>query len=372
MILHTDIPTRGQVNRLFAATDPASISIYLPTEPASPGTAEQIALKNLTSEAARQLSDAGTPKSDIAAIQDQFDELAEDIAFWRHLARSLAVFATPESLTTYRLPNNLQEMVAVSDRFHLKPLLRSITFPQTAFVLALAQGSVRLLEVLPDSPPTEVSLSDVPSDIADAVREVTLTDRAPRGTIRSPEGQPAHMRSYARQIDQGLRPLLTGLDAPLILASAEPLDAVYRSVNTYPHLAAASIPGNPENTPDAELAVRARTILDDIYAAELTRLHELFGQRRSEGRAETDVANIARAATYGMVDTLLVDMDAVVPGFVDDNGAVTFADEDDAAAYGIVDEIARRTWAQGGTVLAVRRDDVPDQADLAAILRYAL
>jgi hypothetical protein len=38
----------------------------------------------------------------------------------------------------------------------------------------------------------------------------------------------------------------------------------------------------------------------------------------------------------------------------------------------VVDEIARRTWLAGGRVLAVRRDDVPDRASVAAILRYAI
>ncbi len=372
MILHTDIPTRGQVNRLFSASDPACVSIYLPTDPVSPGTAEQIALKNLAGEAVRQLAATDLPKADVAAVEGQLTELINDATFWRYQARSLAIFVTPQDVTTFRLPNRLAEMVEVSDRFHLKPLLRSITFSQTAFVLALAQGSARLLEVLPDSPAHEVGLTDVPASVVDVAPEVTLSDRAPRGTVRSPEGHPAHMRSYCRQIDQGLRPLLSGLDVPLILAGTEPLISVYRSVNTYAHLATATIAGSPERTPDGDLAARAREILDDVHAQQLADLKELFGQRRAEGRGGTDVANVARAATYGMVDTLIVDMDAVVPGFVDDDGAVTFTEDDDAISYGVVDEIARRTWLQGGNVLAVRREDVPDGADLAAIMRYAL
>ncbi len=41
-----------------------------------------------------------------------------------------------------------------------------------------------------------------------------------------------------------------------------------------------------------------------------------------------------------------------------------------ATSYGVVDEIARRVWLNGGRVLAVRKDDVPGQG-VAAILRYA-
>jgi hypothetical protein len=51
---------------------------------------------------------------------------------------------------------------------------------------------------------------------------------------------------------------------------------------------------------------------------------------------------------------------------------VTFAEEDDSDAYGVVDEIARRVWLNGGRVLAVRREDVPGGGAAAGILRYAV
>ena len=199
MTLHTDIPTRGQVSRLFASVHPASISIYLPTEPTSNGQAERIALKNLVSEATDQLEDAGTPKRDIAALEAHFDDLAQDPDFWRFQARTLAIFATPESLVSHRLPNRLVEMVAVADRFHLKPLLRSITFPQVALVLTLSQKSARLLEVLPEGSPNDVDL-DLPQGVEDAARIVHVEDRAPRGKTQSSMVETSHLRIYARSM----------------------------------------------------------------------------------------------------------------------------------------------------------------------------
>ncbi len=371
MTLHTDIPTRGQVSRLFATSDPGCVSIYLPTDPASSGQAERVALKNLVTEGIDQLRAAGTSKRDVGALEEQFADLSADEEFWRYQARTLAVFATPGWLVTYRLPNRLVELVAVADRFHLKPLLRSITFPQVALVLALAQNSIRLLEILPEGGPTEVDLADTPEGVRDAVRIVHVDDRSPRGKTQSSVAEKSHLRAYCRSIDQAIRPLLAGRDVPLILAAAEPLESIYRSVNTYPHLAQTAIPGNPEETAAGDLAAKSRAILDELYAEQLADLHELFDKRVSEGRAGTDVANTARAATYGMVDTLIVDMDAVLPGLVDDDGAVEFVDSDDAIAYSVVDEIARRVWANRGTVMAVRREDVPGDGDLAAILRYS-
>jgi hypothetical protein len=372
MILHTDLPTRAQLERLLAAREPWSVSIYLPTTPSSRGEAERVELKNLAAEASRQLQQAGAPRAEAGAIADELADLVDDDEFWRYQARSLAVFLTPTTSRTFRLANNLTSLVEVSDRFHLKPLLRAVTFPQSAFVLALAQNSVRLLEIEPDLEPGEVRIPGLPASVADAVGKSSIRDPAPVGRIQGAEGRKTRMRQYARRIDEALRPLLNGLDLPLILAAAEPIDSIYRSVNSYPHLLATTLTGNPEAVSDGQLAASARGLLDDLYAAELRTIQETYALRASERRASSDVADVARAATYGLVDTVLVDIDEVLPGHVDEeSGAVVFDDEGDAVNYGVVDEIARRAWMNGGKVLAVRRDDIPGKGSVAAILRYA-
>jgi hypothetical protein len=373
MTLHIDIPSRAQVERLLDSRDPASVSIYVETDPVSDGQAARTELGNLAAEAERQLAEAGAAKAAVAAVAEHLADLRDDEEFFRFQARSLAVFATPDATRTFRLPNRLRSMVEVSDRFHVKPLLRTLTFPQVALVLALAQGSVRLIEVAPEVAPGPVSVPDLPKDVASWAGKSSIADRAPTRRLQGSEGQKVRMRQYARGIDQALRPLLAGLDVPLILAAAEPLNSIFRSVCTYPHLAATGIAGNPETTSDGELAAQARTVLDGLYADALGELHERYRQRESESRAAADLAVIARAATFGAVDTVLVDIDASVPGSVDEQtGAVELDDSDDAVNYGVVDEIVRRVWLTGGTVLAVRGGDIPGGGTAAAILRHPL
>jgi stalled ribosome rescue protein Dom34 len=113
-------------------------------------------------------------------------------------------------------------------------------------------------------------------------------------------------------------------------------------------------------------------ILDEIYADEVKASKELFDLRRSQGRAATDVSEVARWATYGAVDTLFVDIDETLSGSIDEaSGEVQLASEDDAINDGIIDEIARRAFLAGGRVLAVRAGEVPGDGPIAAILRYA-
>jgi release factor family 11 len=373
VILPTDIPTRAEIDRLLEHRATSSVSIYLPTDPASNGDPERIEFKTLAGRASSQLGEAGAGGRVIRPFEEEIGYLYDDEEFWRYQARSLAAFATPESLITFRLPNRLLSQVEVSDRFYLRPLLRTLTFPHVAFVLALAQGSVRVVEVTPDLDPVQINVDDLPSDVAGAAGKSSIADRAPIRRIQGSEGQKVRMRQYARQVDRALRPFLNGLEVPLILAATDPIDSIYRSVNTYPHLLAQGISGNPETASDAELAASSRTILDDLYAAQLRDVQELYERRTADRRALSDIAEVARAATFGAVETLLVDIDAAVPGTLDEQtGAVSFADSATGDVHDVTDEIARRAWLSGARVLAVRHRDTPGQTAVAAILRYPL
>jgi len=371
-MLHVDIPTRPEIKDLAEVRGEACVSLYLPTTTLSQDVdRDRLALKNLASEAARRLEAAGVDKRQIRPIGEQLEDLVDDDDFWQFQARSLAVFATPEKLRTFRLPNNLEELVQVADRFHLKPLLRTVTFPHEALVLALSVGRVRLVEVFAELPPREVRVPGMPKDAMAAVGKATVGHRSPSGRIQGSEGEKVRLRQYARAVDQALRALLAGRETPMILAATRPLDDIFRSVASYPNLVAQQVVTSPDQLSDLELAEAARPLLDEIYADEMRALLELFETRKGQGRATTDLAQAARAATYGAIDSLLVDIDAVIPGEVDEtDGSIRFADPGEAVSYGIVDQIACRTLARGGKVLAGRKADLPEGAQLAAILRY--
>ena len=374
-MLHADIPTLPEIQTLVAQRHPASVSIYLETTPQTQhiGKAE-IALANLIKEAESQLEQIGIDKRQRWAIIEQLQEVSEDDHFWKYQANSLAIFATPDSHRSYRLPNKLTNMVQVSDRFHLKPLIRAISVQQHAFVLALAENEVRFIEVFSDMPAAEIKVPDMPDDAASAVGTATVNTRShSSGRLHGSEGQKVHLRKFCRMVDAALRPVLSGRHEPLILAATEPLLSIYRSVNTYPEFATQVIETSPVRIPVHELADDARPILDQRHEASMEAFKALYSEREKDGRATSDVAMAARAATFGAIDTLVVDIDEVLAGRVDEqSGEVTFAEREGAEFYGIVDEIAGRTLATGGTVIGERRANIPGDGSLAAVLRYKI
>ncbi|WP_295385116.1 hypothetical protein [uncultured Thiodictyon sp.] len=373
-MLHLDLPTAAELIDLAMARTDLAVSLFLPTTPASLETdADRILLKKLTKEAVVRAQAAGADLYRIAALAEALDDLIDDDAFWRYQAHGLAIYATADNLRTFRLPHTLAPLIAVSERFHLRPLLRSVTFCNACYVLALADGGVRLIEVAADLPAGEVKVIGMPKALASSLGEAGGVDRSPSGRPVGAEGEKVLLRHYARQVDAALRGLLAGSDIPLVLASGAAMGAIYRSVNTYPHLAAQGIPGSPEWQTEAELASAARGVLDGLYREQLAKWTALYRQRATEGRATTDLAQAARAATGGAVQSLLVDLDRTVHGTVGEtDGAVTLTDGPDADRCEVIEETARRVLLSGGQVWSVPPADLPGTEPLAAILRYAI
>jgi hypothetical protein len=369
---YVDIPTPDQVKSLVTRRSDACMSLYVPTDPVTPNTAtSRIELKNLAKAAFDQLRRAEFDKRRLALLEEMAAEIEADDEFWRVQANSLAIFMTPESVETFRLPNVLTASAEVSDRFHVKPLLRAVSFPFAAFVLAIAQDSVRLIEVARDRLAAEIKVPDMPRDMSHAVGRALPRDPAPSGRIQGREGYKVLLRQYARRIDLALRPLLAGSRRPMILATVGQTAAVYRSVNHYPGLLEATIEGNTERMSVEEIAQKARAILAAENERAVRALVERFASERNTGRASANLAQIARAAAAGAVATLLVDIDETIPGTLDPaTGAVSLHDGASARGYDVLSEVASLTILNGGEVVGLRRTDLPENVPLAALLRY--
>lgn len=373
-MLHVDVPTLSEIRDIIAQRADACVSIYIQTTPQTQHVgASKLALKNLAKNALEQLERSGLDKRRRSRIEDEFEALAEDDEFWAVQANSLAVLATPDNMRTYRLATSVKETVEVSDRFHVNPLLRAIAFPQHAYVLALSEGAVRLVEIFADAAPVQVRVPNLPKSAADAVNRASLNNLTQNTRLSNAQGQTVLFRQFARAVDSALRPMLAGRDTPMILASTDPMAPVFRGVCTYPSLLTQGIQTSPDRMSDGELAQAARKLLDGHYAAEVIAARQLFEKRSSELRSTQDISQAARAATMGAIELLLVDMDDLTAGTISDaDGKVEFAAAADATNYSLVDEIAARAINSGAKVLAVRKADIPGEKSLAAVLRYAV
>jgi hypothetical protein len=159
---------------------------------------------------------------------------------------------------------------------------------------------------------------------------------------------------------------------PLILACVAEFETIYRSVNTYSHLAPTAVHGNAEHMTVSEVTEAARPILRSLHTAQIAHWAGLFRERTKGGRSATDVSEIARAAVAGAVDVLLLDIDATLHGTIDEEtGALQVMDGSSAKTYDVSDQIAAMVVRKGGRVIGLRKADMPQpNSPLAAIYRF--
>src|SRR5690625_5426983 len=145
LITQKNILIRVDIVLHINVLQPNCVSIYSPSGPLpEDGERARIELKNQLRDVVSQFEAANADKSVVEHVKDTVDTLLQDTMFWQYQANSLAIFITGDSFETYRLPNRFTATVDIADRFYIKPLLRTITFPHSAYVLSLPQNNVRL------------------------------------------------------------------------------------------------------------------------------------------------------------------------------------------------------------------------------------
>lgn len=364
---HKDIPSRQDIEALASVRTPFSVSIYTPTGTiSSEAERAKIEVKNQFREAIQQLTSQNAPRSTVERLESILHELLGDALFWSYQAQSLAMFINDDLFDTYRLPNRITATVDVADRFYIKPLMRTITFPQSAFVLALSKNSARLVRVSAEEPAQDVEVPGMPEHL-DAFMNLDPATRhsEDRGTLETT----VYEQQYAAAVNKAVYPAVRDTKLPLILAAAEPLASAYRRANSYKYLTETMITGNPEAHSNEVLADRTRPILDELYRDEVDAVKERFHSREAQSLASKDLEVVARGATMHAIDTLLVDMDTRLPGYLHEDGTVEII-PDDASNYGVIDEIIRYALPVNARVYAVRADEMPDGANVAATFRF--
>ena len=119
---------------------------------------------------------------------------------------------------------------------------------------------------------------------------------------------------------------MLGSDLPLILAANEPPAFIYRSVNTYPHLALATLGGGSDRATDAALAASARLVFVSTG---------MKSPRGQHGSRKVNLRDARRAISRRQPGPrpsapwirCSSNIHEIVPGTVDEvDGKVTFAD----------------------------------------------
>ncbi len=188
--------SREEIKALLEQPKQNSVSIYMPTHPAGREVRQDpIRFKNLIKEAEARLIDAGVQEQDANALLKQAHEL-DTPEFWQQLGeQGLAIFISNDIFRYYPLPIEFDELVVVTDRFHVKPLLPILNGNGRFYILALSQKDVKFFEATRYSI-NEVEVGNLPESLDEALQyDETAKDGqfrvgASRGATGSAAGQP--------------------------------------------------------------------------------------------------------------------------------------------------------------------------------------
>ncbi len=379
-------PTIEQLRELMESTQSPCVSLYMPTHPGiAENQQDRTRFKNLLRQAQRGLEKANLRSPVIQDIMQEAIKLSSDGLFWRRQNHGLAMFMAKEHFSFHQLPLKVDELVMVTDRFHLKPLMQLVGQEQF-YVLALSLKSTRLLEG------NEHGLSALPAEVPMTMEEfLEGEEREPHLEYRSfsiggrgrqmatyhghgagGEDSKEDLRRYCRYIDGVVTKRLAGKRLPLTLVGVDYLLPIYREVNTYPQLARVHVEGNPDEFGPEQLHQRAWSSVKPQLLEERQEAIEHFQELMGTGKASTSVEEVALAAHHGRVEILFVPLGVQRPGLIKpEEQTVELVTDGAAGEYpDLLDQAAIGTLDNGGTVYVVDQPDMPNGVDIAAIFRY--
>lgn len=368
-----------------------AVSLYMPAYRAGAETQQNpIRFKNLIKQVEAELQAHNLSRTAITELLQPALEL-DHHDFWQHQDEGLVIFLAEGCFRYYCLPLQFEELVVVSDRFHLKPLFPLLTGDGEFFILALSQKQVRVFQCSRYSV-EELEVAGLPKSMNEALQyDETAQDgqfriSTPKGGTANPmpqagsfhgQGSPDRddvkqdILQYFHLIDQALHEIFRNKTAPLVLAGVEYLMPIYREANTYQHLLEVGMTENPENLKPEELQAQAWSIVEPYFLQTqqqaIAHYHELTGT----GKTSTDLKEAISGAYYGRVEQLFVAVGIQEWGNFDPqaNELKIHADAE-PGDEDLLNSAAIQTLLNGGAVYAVEPDQVPDQASLAAVFRY--
>jgi hypothetical protein len=389
-----ELVTYAQLRKLLETGAEPCVSIFMPTHRQGRDTRQDPThLKNLLREAEDKLVTQGMRGTEARDLLEPARLLLDDPNFWQFNDQGLAIYIGKGIFRAYKLPVEVEDTCFVNTRFEIKPLLPLLE-GKLFYVLAVSLNDARLLECTTHG----CHIVPLPADVAKSkedamggedenephIHRVEVSYHSAGGVSAFGMAGSAHghaedlqqktsedERYFFRQLDDGVRRVMSDVDAPVVIAGVDKKVSAYREASQIKHIAEAHIQGNPEHVDNALLHEKAMQILEPMWHAELNRLQEHYGNATGKGLASNDVQEIVRETATGRVGILFVSPRATYYGKFDENSMAAMpADPDDPEAEDLIDRATVNALMTGAQVVVCEPEQVPGNRELGAIFRY--
>lgn len=366
--------TRDDLRSLLSRQTTPCVSIFIPVaRGATAAASNSLRFKNALKEAESKLVPA-TREAGLKALA----HLAklDDSAFWGEQRAAFAAFATADAAHYFRLGESTDAMTVVADTFYTKPLVKYLQGEIRYYVLSVTKENVTLWEggrdsldavVVPGMPRglRELEEGRGKDYIAGVVRSTGPGRSVHGGGEPDPKSD---LKSLFRAVDRALLAYTHDERTPLVLATFEHYASLFHEVSKNPQLLDEGIHGDPASQTREQLRDGALGILKPLREAAFKSFTDQYNIAVNLHRGTNYPPNIAKAAVYGRVRTLLIEDGRTLPGTVDRTTGEVI--KGDAGGIDLLDDIGELVIASGGDVYVLPKALMPTDVGVAAIYRY--
>jgi hypothetical protein len=360
-----DVVTLADVKALAGAVEPC-ITLAMPiAERREMAARVRSALRSVRKQLAERHTYIETAEGLLAPIE-QLAANRETAHMW---ANSLIAFRSPGAFRHYWMRKRLEDAAEVGERFAIRPLLAALAREQRFYLLTIGRHHVRLFRSTPNST-EEVRLEEIaPRDMQEFLHtrqpDHLMENRKSGGpsmgsmqgvsfgTGSESEKEQDRFRHFLTEVERGVTKFLMRDAEPLILAGVEYDVAIYRQLNTYPHLLEQAIHGSPEGLTAQDLHERAWEIVSQCPSGPLRKALAEYRQQSGAALLSGNVDAIGKAAVEGRVAGL----------FLSENAGAAGPDDPWNVA-------ALETALHGGWAFELNPADMPVTDSATALLRF--
>lgn len=360
--------------------EPPFVSIYMPTSRLTTETKDnEIRFKNLLKKAEEMLAKNYPGRAGEEILSD-LKTLLEDKPFWSYQLDGLGILAKRDEMVVYKLQRDVKEYVEVSKNFYVKPLLNAYQTDDSYQILALYKTNFALFEgnrygirevELPKE--EKKSLKDVVGSFYEENRTHGVSMGNSGKTMYGGGGdnrdeEAVDQEKYFRWVDRYIHENHSKrTDLPLILAALPEHHAEFQKLSHNQYLLKDGIRKDPQTVTSEEFITFAWNLLSPKYTENIRKLHDKYEFNKSRELASEDLSEIARAAAAARVDTLIVNLNATIPGSIS-KGLGHLSLED--AGTDLLNDLALLALEQKAKVIVVSDDELPLETGVKSIFRY--
>lgn len=383
--------TRSKLEELVEREGPW-VTITTPLHGGGPlAKQDPIRYRNLVKDAEDKL-DEHRANGKTQRIVDALRAIADDHEVFSAGSMGLVVFANPDGVELWHLPDVVQEQVLVHARPQLRQVLPIVSGRDRFYVVTLSLHGTRLFacdrfgaeEVpLPDDAPTRLEDAagwEVEEDHLN-YRSAGRVANAPRGKSNRPiyhgqggghDDRDVDVEKYVRAVVRSVEQVVTQPDAPVVLACDRGVEQFFRRLTSLGDVIEPALHGNFQRSSGPELHARAWECVEERFARQVDEALDRFAELHDTGRTTDRLEEVVALAHDGRVDTLFVRAGASVLGRFDVATHRIHLEQSGIDRTDLLDQAAMDTFLRDGKVHIVGADKMPSDSAVAAILRFAV